>query len=406
MRKEKSFREHFKYTLDACIRVFRSAAKRYSGASSAFDRLLWHARTRSAMMRPSCTPQQNRTNVLMGLFALALHHDDWLRPVESWQPAGLNPRPIFRSLADHLFVRHSIPAFLISAWFDSPRCRKLPQHEWFKHLGRGQNIRTAGLPLRFTKTMAHLFSQAPHQFSVIRAIRWAQVRGLGGSEALARAIAGTRLGTKLENEAFWESVLYFFINQRKCDLSQVGPIVDFLQYQRFEWSEGVSTSGIFGMQPPPQPNFTMKGRTAASMARLVVEWHKHLGQELDGPSLVWRRSPFKDFRFVDGSEDQGNMRVWTIAELLTSRDLRLEGKAMRHCVATYLKDCLRGTSSIWSLKLENRRGTHRVLTIELDPQRRLICQIRGRCNRLCSAAERGLVGRWAAEQGLKISEYA
>ena len=39
-------------------------------------------------------------------------------------------------------------------------------------------------------------------------VRWAQVRGLGGTEALARAVAATRLGRELANEDFWETVLF------------------------------------------------------------------------------------------------------------------------------------------------------------------------------------------------------
>jgi hypothetical protein len=59
---------------------------------------------------------------------------------------------------------------------------------------------------------------------------------------------GTRLGKVLENEEFWESVLHFFVNHPCLDLAQVGPVVDFLQHQRFEWKEGVSPDGVFGKQ--------------------------------------------------------------------------------------------------------------------------------------------------------------
>ena len=168
---------------------------------------------------------------------------------------------------------------MTSVWFEIPAGRVLPQHGWFKHLGLGQNIRTAQLPVRLTRTMAHLFNQAPHHYSAIAAIRWAQVRGLGGDEALARAVIGTRLGKTLENEGFWESVLQFFVNHPTIDLAHVGPVVDFLHHQKFEWTEGVSPQGVFGKLPPPRPDYTMRGRTIASILRQVAEWHKQLGQD-------------------------------------------------------------------------------------------------------------------------------
>jgi hypothetical protein len=293
---------------------------------------------------------------------------------------------------------------MTSVWFDLPPGEALPQHGWYKHLGLGRSIRTAGLPLRFTRAMAHLFSQAPHHYTAVAALRWAQVRGLGGCEALARAVVGTRLGKALANEDFWESLLHFFVNSPSLELAQVGPVVDFLQHQKFEWTEGVSPQGVFGKHPPPRPDYSMKGRTVASVLRQVEEWHQQLGQDTNQPCLSWRHSPFKDYRLVEGSEALGNMRAWTITELLTSRALFLEGRAMRHCVASYADRCARRQTSIWSVQVEDQRGRHRVMTVEVDLPRRTVCQARRKCNRLPQAAEREVMERWAAQEGLKVVE--
>ena len=88
---------------------------------------------------------------------------------------------------------------------------------WYKHIGLGRNIRTADLPLPYTKRMAHLFLQAPDHFTVEMALRWGQVRGLGGSEVLASAVAATRLGRSFEHEDFWQTVLHFFVNEPMLD---------------------------------------------------------------------------------------------------------------------------------------------------------------------------------------------
>ncbi len=404
MRREGSFRQTAKQLLDGSIHAARSLARRHDRAIPAYERLLRQVQRQTTLLRTSERPRDYRTSLNAGLLALALHHADWLRPAETWFPTTPKTWPQFTSLAHHLFARYPVPPFMTSVWFDLPPGEILPQHGWYKHLGLGHSIRTAGLPLRFTKAMAHLFTHAPHHYTAVAALRWAQVRGLGGDEALARAVLGTRLGKALANEDFWESVLHFFINHPALALAQVGPVVDFLQHQKFEWQEGVSQEGVFGKQPPPRPDYTMKGRTVASLLRQVEEWHRQLGQDTHQPSVAWRHSPFKDFRLVEGREALGNVRVWTITELLTSRELFVEGRAMRHCVATSAERCLRRQTSIWSLQVENQRGRQRVLTIEVDVPKRTVCQARRKCNRLSQAIEREIVGRWAAQEGLKVAE--
>ena len=189
-------------------------------------------------------------------------------------------------------------------------------------------------------------------------------------------------------------MLHFFVNHPSLDLVHIGPIVDFLQAQRFTTTEGMSADGVFGTRPPPQPDYTMKGRTVASILRQVAEWHRQLGQEATGPELSWNRSNFKEFRLVEGSEVLQNMRVWTITELLTSQELFLEGQAMRHCVATYALRCARKQTAIWSMQVENRQGRHRVLTIEVDLAKKTICQARKKFNRLPQRVEREVLHRW------------
>jgi hypothetical protein len=404
MRRDASFRKTAKQLLDDSIHAGRALARRHDGALPAYERLLRQVQSQTTLLRTSERSKDYRTALNTGLLALALHHADWLRPVETWFPPTQKPWPQFTALAHHLLARYAIPAFMTSVWFELPPGEILQQHGWYKHLGLGQSIRTAGLPLCLTRAMAHRFTHAPHHYTAIAALRWAQVHGLGGAEPLARAVVGSRLGTVLENEDFWESVLHFFVNHSSLDLAQVGPIADFIQHQRFEWREGVSQEGVFGNQPPPQPDFSIKGRTTASICRLVEEWHKQIGQDTHLPSLSWQHSPLRDFRLVEGSQEQGNMRVWTITELLTSRALVLEGQAMRHCVATYVERCKRQQTSIWSMQVENQRGRHRVLTIEVSVPKRMVCQARRKCNRVPQGAESEVLERWAGEQRLKVAE--
>ncbi len=197
MRSDGSFRRNAKQQLDVSIHAGRSLAGRHPGALPAYERLLRQVWRRTSLLRPSGRPGDYRTPLNAALFALALHHADWLRPVETWVPTTPASWPVFTSLAHHLFVLYPVPPFMTSVWLDQPPGEILPQHAWYKHLGLGQSIRTAGLPLRFTRAMAHLFTQAPHHFTAVAALHCAQVGSLGGGEALARAVVGTRLGKGL-----------------------------------------------------------------------------------------------------------------------------------------------------------------------------------------------------------------
>ena len=99
-----------------------------------------------------------------------------------------------------------------------------------------------------------------------------------------------------------------------------------------------------------------------------------------------------------------NMRVWRIRELLSAAALAAEGRAMRHCVASYLQSCAAGHVSIWSMTLTTKDGIERQQTVEVTRQR-VIVQSRGKRNRKASDRERGVLRRWAAREGLTISRY-
>jgi hypothetical protein len=130
-----------------------------------------------------------------------------------------------------------------------------------------------------------------------------------------------------------------------------------------------------------------------------------IGRDDSVPALSWPRSPIGEMRHVEGTEQQENRRCWTLRELLTSRELFLEGQALHHYVATYARSCAGRQTTIWSLQVDTSRGLNRSLTVEVDPEDRLIRQARGKGNRLPRAAERAVLEYWAAREGLRLAEY-
>jgi hypothetical protein len=134
--------------------------------------------------------------------ALARSWEGWIRPLGEWRSDTHISRRQFGALARHLLAKYDVPNFMDVAWFLADPKEARRQQGWFVHIGMGQNIRTADVPLQLTKKMAHLFLNAPDHYTVTEAFRWGQILGLGGDEPLVRVIVESRLGFSFENEDF------------------------------------------------------------------------------------------------------------------------------------------------------------------------------------------------------------
>jgi len=337
-----------------------------------------------------------------GLISLCYYCHDWVQPFDKWQPLTYNPDKQFSSLARYLFAKYDVPLFMDNAWFEENKTYQ----EWFIHIGNGKNIRTAkGLPMPLTKKMADNFLKAPDAFSVEAALRWGQVHALGGDRRIAEALLETRLVRDFSHNDFWVTVLEFFIRNPMLDVACISPIIDYINNRKFENRIVFVEPGVAQETGPLQPNFTMRGRAAEALLRDLEVWHKQLGRESKGAELLWKKSELADFRFMEGSEKNKNMRIWRIRELLSSKELFSEGRQMAHCVASYASSCYKGICSIWAMDVETDCGIEKHLTIEVRNQEKQICQIRGKRNRMATAEEMDIVNRWAVEKVLSVASY-
>lgn len=303
------------------------------------------------------------------LGALARHSYVWQRPPAEWKPDSRNPQRQFAALARFLLARYEVSACLDSVWFGGWGPAAQRQQGWFVHVGRGQNLRTADLPLVLSKRMAHIFAQAPSDLTATEALRWAQVVGRGGSEVLAQAVVATELGRGFADESFWSTAVLFLVENPMLDPDMVGPIVDYINHQKY-----VPT----GEGGPPQPDYAMKGRSAVKLLRQVEAWHEQLARARRRPGGQWPGSGIGGFAEVDDEEE--GLR-WTIHELTSAKELMLEGRAMKHCVASYVANCRRGSKSVWSLQAADAEGrSARVATIAVHNPSRRVVEVRGRCN--------------------------
>ena len=317
--------------------------------------------------------------MLGALASLATHSDQWLRPLDSFRPTSKNAQKQFGQLARHLLTEYDVPEFMDSVWFKRTRTQN-----WFIHVGRGHNIRTAPrLLIPLTKKMAHFFLSAPKSYTVEHALRWAQVHGLGGNRRIADAVCGTRLGRGFKNDDFWLTVVRFFVDNPLLDTVHYGPIADYIHNQKFVSQRLFVGPGHVEEVPPPQPGLSMKRRTAERLLRQVSDWHRQLGRRSHSGNLAWASSGIGELDFAEGKHTK---RRWRIRELLSINSLDDEGRKMGHCIGSYAGSCATGRSSVWTMRLEERdegdTRESRKLTIEVRPKDRVVVEARGALQRL------------------------
>jgi hypothetical protein len=391
--------------IDTVIAASLEELGQHGKRRAAFLALLGHVRSTTSLLRP--IPRHGTPGwigpgfLLHRLRNLASRESHWIRPCETWQPTGNNLRWEFRSLAHHLLTLYPVPAFLDSAWDFPAGAEAFRQQSWFIRLGRGARVRSLNLPLTLTRQMEHHVRLAPDHYTAYQALRYGEVKGLGGGEKLAREVASGRLGQSIEHSNFWRTVLSFLVSQSALKLEQVAPIIDFIEANKFDGEAAWTENGI-QRRTARWPDFSMKGRTLNSLLRLVTAWHLDLSATAPGKCISWRPSGIAGYRFLEKRPEEAQDREWSIRELLDSGALHLEGRGMRHCVYTYADRCRRGEATIWSLRLRVNGEEKRLATIEVNPHRRSIVQTRAKCNARPGSRSLEIVQQWAAHARLQF----
>ncbi len=394
-------KQHFHFYLDGLISGF---AKPLKYARQPFLRLIHSVRAKSQMLVPykerGCNDSDNWARIIRACLRMANLCHLWHGQPEVWTAPDASPFVQFRSFVSNLFAKYPVPNFMAPVWL-------VDDHEmWmidlYLHLATGRSIRQFGLlnSFRITKRMACCLMTAPDDLHPVHGLRWAQVRSLGGDERLARLLSTTTiLCSATQDETFWESVICFFVKNQPICADEVTGIVQFLFQQRFCAAQDVA--GVDGETRPLQPEFTLEGRSLMSLRRHMANWRDDLGitqPPSDSSNPCWEKTAIRPFQI---SRSDG---IWTIDEVLTGKDLKVEGRIMRHCVASYLNSCLRHDTSIWSMKWIQAGRRQRVLTIEVAPETRTIRQAKGKHNSTPTDSGLDVLQRWAEQEGLTLSE--
>jgi hypothetical protein len=368
-------------------------------AAAKFHESLHYVRNRAArLLEAPVNGYHPGVEALVNLSRFGRAH---VRPAAAWSGTTSSWRPAVSSLANHLVCKYDVPLFLSSSWYSTDAAGD-EKRGWFVAHGRGAGFRTLNLPIKLTRRMEHIFLASHDHLQIEQAIRRAELLGLGASTELVEAVLSTRLATDLSNGGFWRTVWIFLIaNASIIDPAQIGPMTDFIQAIRHDRVAMETPEGMVELDPP-QPAFSIKGRTVESMLRLMRDWHRSLG--LGSAGLAWAPSPLRPMVLEEPSQDaSAPPRRWQMMELTNSAQLRTEGAALHHCVASYADRCCRGMSRIWSLRFRRGEEVRHVLTIEIDPKRRAVVQARGRANRAPSGRPLQLLQHWAARERVQMA---
>lgn len=255
---------------------------------------------------------------------------------------------------------------------------------WVHWIVSGRNIRHApDLPFPLTRKMAHLLIQAPEDLRFDRAFFYAQIRGLGGSHELFSHLDLFLDHYFLHTMAFRATVIRYFIRQGyPTEFEDLQNLIGYFQHCYFNG------------------NFHFEKRSLTTVMREMREWYAEMEarENVDEEYLdaSWVGSPYQGFTIKKAGVQH------RIVQLTTYKELCDEGSTLKHCVSTYVEDCMAGRSSIWSLRrYASPEDFASLVTIALDPNGAIV-EALGNRNAYPKEEELKIIRQWAAAEGLLI----
>ncbi len=335
--------------------------------------------------------------VLDALACVAKEHSSFIRAIEDWKPRGRTSEKLFADLVRHLFVKYEVPNCMTSLWFDN---ENQVARSWFIDVGQGKNASKLNhFPTVLTKKEAHYFTKAPSKLTFIAAIRYGQVKAIGGTSKFAKSLIKTDLGKYLyPKEPFWKEVIAFLIrNNPAATAHELDVVAEYIWVQKFARLWGQNSKGEVVEKDPIEPNFDLKGRTWSSLWKKASEWFEVVGFSRQAPQ-EWGHLILED-NYVEAKTGQ----CFVFKQLLSKQELFEEGQNMNHCVGTYVEECEENSSAIFSMR-NVLSESKPLLTLEVNPKSRSIEQASRRFNEFPSAAQIKVIEQWAKQNDLKIPD--
>lgn len=323
------------------------------------------------------------------LFKMSLFGDRFVRTIEGWKRKDFYGKHQFNSLFQYCFELYPTATFLRETFYK----RNHRHINWYLDIALGKSVfELKSFPSMFTKKMAHEFTNIQEEdCTVERAFSIAFIKSCKPSKLVETLmINSTLIWENLMYDEFWKEAVFFFCKYEFLEHYEFYNVLDYLKYIRDE-----------------DVHFSLKGRTFNSVKRLSDEWHGRVHSEKQKRrKLAWKPQEIEAFEYVEVEDNKE--KAYKIKELCSSTELFVEGKEMKHCVAGYDAQCLRGQTAIFTMYRFRDEDTivEKLVTIELDLYEKQIVQARGKYNNKPTEKCIAIIEKWATEIKYTIYEYA
>jgi hypothetical protein len=333
-----------------------------------------------------------------------------VRDPYAWRPQikSRDAARLHLAAARYLFARYPVAEHLEQIWMD---CSRLARDEivlrkrWYIVAAGGRSLYREGAGAFLSRKEVHAFLNPLANLRFEEAIWQAIARSYTNDSGIALRIARSKITRAPRGDlGAWREAVRFFC-AHATTVEEMDDLLDYLADCRRR-----------------NPEYSLQGRTLASLSRQIREWHRDLeaitrieiarrraeaatararGDALAGEASGggrWPGAAIADWSWSPAVKDRSE---YVVIQLRTAADLVAETRAMHHCVASYAAKCIKGHSSIWSLRRRVAGNSERLLTIELDQHHRAI-QVRGFANRTPRPEERKLLERWAKARWIDL----
>ena len=247
-----------------------------------------------------------------------------------------------------LFVVYEMPSFMLKK---IKRLNNEFERIIFFHVAEGKNLTKLNiLPFNVTKREAHIFlnikeydtldifDQLEPIYTAIEMLIYAKIIVNNGDINFFKIVRSSAIINHLDDMPFWETFFKFY-GKNKFFFVRIRELIDYIIFKRYN--------------DPETENFTLKGRTAASISRQTEEWHVSIHYSKNKYfNTKWSGFKKPNFYFDEKSTlitDKNKIEKanYIIKQLNTGEELAKEGYAQRHCVASYSRMCAAGQISLF-----------------------------------------------------------
>ena len=281
-------KRYAKRRIDGIIHDNLASVSKSLGPQQALERLLVYVPNRTDLLSPmplGGEPSWTRAAYFFkGLVALAHNQAHWLRDVATWEPTGTSPRRQFGSLARHLLANHAGPQL------HGPRM----VHRSIEGSSPETKVVSAYWPWRRNQRHGHSRATDQADGPSFHA-RSRPLHGRGGiplgpspwpsaaNRHWCEAVNSTRLARDFDHEAYWAKVIEFFVHQAELVIGHVGPIVEYLRFQKH-----------FYKLEPPLPE---KRKAVMRLLEQVAKWQTPTRATSGTPSIRWDSMGIKGLEY-------------------------------------------------------------------------------------------------------------